>query len=63
MSAVLGHLEQLKWRHETLDKEIEAAYNSYISDDKIKAMKHERFLLKEQIRLMEMEHGEDIQDG
>lgn len=62
MSSVLDHLEQLKWKHRTLDNCIEEAYNNYVSDDELQAMKHERFLLKEQIRLMEMENGKDIQN-
>lgn len=53
MSTVLNHLEQLKWRHRALDNRIEEAYNNYAPDDEVKMMKHERFLLKEQIRLWE----------
>lgn len=53
MSAMQNHLEQLKWRHRALDSKIEEAYNNYVSDDEVKMMKHERFLLKEQIRLLE----------
>lgn len=62
MSSVLDHLEQLKWKHRTLDNQIEKAYNNYAADEDIKAMKHERFLLKEQIRLLETEYGKDIQN-
>lgn len=57
MSTVLDHLEQLRWRHRTLDNRIEEAYNSYVSDEYLKMMKHEKFLLKEQIRLMEEHDG------
>lgn len=57
MSTVLNHLEQLKWRHRALDSKIEEAYNKYVSDEELKMMKHEKFLLKEQIRLLEEQHG------
>ena len=62
MSTLLNHVEQLKWRHKMLDNRIEEAYNSYAPDDKIKQMKHEKFLLKEQIRLMEEHNGKEAGD-
>ena len=59
MSTVLDHLEQLRSRHKALDRMVEEAYNKYESDEYVNLLKHEKFHLKEKIRLIEEQVGEN----
>lgn len=57
------HLAQLRWRHKQLDRQVEEAYKNYYPDEEVNRLKHERFHIKEQIRLLEEENGQDIQNS
>lgn len=51
------YLPELKRRHEELDRMVEDAYNNYEPDEVLNRLKHERFLVKDEIRLLEEGYG------
>lgn len=51
----LNHYKALKEKHEHLDKKILDAYTHYENDDRVRKMKVEKLLLKEELDRLEKE--------
>ena len=54
---LLSHYKALKVKHDTLDKEINNAYNHYTDDIEVHKMKVEKLHLKEEMSRLEHEIG------
>ena len=49
-ASLQNHLLVLKERHRTLDKQIKECYNRFDKDENIKVMKHQKLVLKREIK-------------
>lgn len=51
------YLPELKRKEEEYNKKIDEAYYNYESDEVLNRLKHERFLVRDEIRLLEEGYG------
>jgi uncharacterized protein YdcH (DUF465 family) len=54
---MMSHYGNLKQKHDTLDSEIEKAYNHHVEDEVVHQMKKEKLHLKEQMFEIEKQLG------
>jgi hypothetical protein len=56
---LISHAKSLRNKHDSLDKQIEEAYNHYTDDIEINKMKVEKLHLKEELSRIEIEIGNE----
>lgn len=56
---LMSHAKALRLKHDTLDKQIEEAYNQYTDDETVTKMKIEKLHLKEELVNIEREIGKE----
>jgi hypothetical protein len=54
------YLPELKKKEEEYNKKIDEAYSNYEPDEVLNRLKHERFLVRDEIRLLEEGYGKDV---
>lgn len=56
----LSHLASLEKRHADLDKKISQGYSSYLDDEQLAKMKHEKLIIKRQIEEFKNQIKDDV---
>jgi uncharacterized protein YdcH (DUF465 family) len=63
LQSLQNHLDAVKVKHRELDKQIEIEYNTYIRDEIVDKHKIEKLKLKDEIRLLEKQIEDRINNG